>query len=49
VEEIESARSILEELITEENAILCDGKILEVSMQLDDLIVTYYEKSSNIY
>ncbi|WP_250814711.1 Spo0E family sporulation regulatory protein-aspartic acid phosphatase [Clostridium swellfunianum] len=47
-EKIESTRSILCELVAEENAQLCDGKILEISMVLDNLIALFYEESSNV-
>ena len=43
---IESIRSILDELVAENNTTLSEGRILEVSEQLDDLIAIYYEESS---
>lgn len=43
---IESIRSILDELVADNNATLYEGEILEVSKQLDDLIAIYYEESS---
>lgn len=45
-EKIESTRSILEELVSEDNRNLHEGKILEVSQQLDVLLTAYYENSS---
>lgn len=42
---IESTRSILNELVCRDDANLYEGEILALSVQLDTLIATYYEKS----
>jgi hypothetical protein len=44
--QIQEMRVLLDELVSNSNAKLCEGKILEVSVQLDDLIATYYGESS---
>jgi hypothetical protein len=40
---IESTRAILDQLVLDDNSKLSEGKILEVSTQLDVLILNYYE------
>lgn len=45
-EKIENKRIELDKLISSNNAKLSEGKILEVSMQLDVLITTYYKESA---
>jgi hypothetical protein len=45
--QIQDTRALLDELVSNSNAKLCEGKILEVSVKLDDLISTYYWKSSS--
>jgi hypothetical protein len=44
--QIQDTRALLDELVSNSNAKLSEGKILEVSVQLDDLISTYYKESS---
>jgi hypothetical protein len=44
-ERIESTRSILQQLVAGDNAKLCEGEILELSVQLDILIAQYYEEN----
>jgi hypothetical protein len=45
-QKIESTRSILNELVSDSNAMLHEGEILQLSVQLDMLIATYYLESS---
>ncbi len=45
-EKIMSMRTLLDNLVSEDNTILSVGKILEVSKQLDILIAEYYKESS---
>jgi hypothetical protein len=44
--QIQETRALLDELVSNSNAKLCEGKILEVSKQLDKLIALYYDESS---
>jgi hypothetical protein len=44
--QIQEMRTLLNQLVSNSNAKLCEGKILEISVQLDDLISTYYKESS---
>jgi hypothetical protein len=44
--QIQETRALLDELVAASNAKLCEGKILEVSKQLDGLIAVYYGESS---
>jgi hypothetical protein len=45
--QIQEMKVILNELVSNGSAKLCDGEILEVSKQLDGLIAIYYEENSN--
>jgi hypothetical protein len=45
-QKIESTRSILNEMVSESNAVLSEGEILEISVQLDKIIAEYYGESS---
>jgi hypothetical protein len=45
-EEIEDTKELLDKLVSEDNPILNEGKILEVSEELDILIAAYYEEGS---
>lgn len=45
-EKIISIRTLLDNLVSEDNTVLSAGKILEVSKQLDILIAEYYKESS---
>jgi hypothetical protein len=44
--QIQETRALLDELISNSNAKLCEGKILEVSKLLDKLIALFYDESS---
>jgi hypothetical protein len=44
--QIQETRALLDDLVSKSNAKLCEGKILEVSKQLDDLISIYYVEGS---
>lgn len=48
-EKINDIRMLLDKLISKNDENLYDGKILEISRQLDILIAEYYEKSSFNY
>lgn len=43
---IERMRALLDDLVSNSNGELYEGKVLEVSKQLDKLIAAYYETSS---
>jgi hypothetical protein len=43
---IELMRALLNDLVSKSNGVLYEGKVLEVSKQLDQLIAAYYETSS---
>lgn len=45
-EKIVYTRRLLDKLVSTDDANLSEGRILEVSKQLDILIVAYYEKVS---
>lgn len=45
-EEIEDIRDLLGKLVSAKNAIFNEGKILELSKELDILIAEYYKESS---
>jgi hypothetical protein len=44
--QIQETRALLYELVSNSNAKLSEGKILEVSKLLDKLIALYYDESS---
>lgn len=44
-EKLDEVRDLLNDLVSAEDVVLNEGKILEISKALDKLICTYYKKS----